>query len=82
MNHVFTRMVKTLKRRSNHPNGWAKRAQDPKSSSSSIECRGDADSFYFDANSCCSPRVRVPQGSTVNQIYCTEVLKRLGDAVR
>ena len=51
-----------------------------KISPSSIECQGDADSFFNVKN--VVRHEYLPQGSTVNQIYYVEVMKRLKDAVQ
>ena len=55
--------------------------QTQKSSPSSIQNQGAAHSFFFYASGVVHHEY-LPEGSTVNQTYYNEVLKRLRDAIR
>ena len=56
MNNGFTSIVMTLKRRSNHPNGWIKRPQDPKHFAKFDRMSRWCWQFFW-CYECCSPRV-------------------------
>ena len=79
MSHGFT--VMKWKRRSNLHSGRAKHPQTQKSSPSSIQIQGAAHSFSFDASGVVHHEY-LPEGSTVNQTYYTEVLIHVRDAIR
>ena len=55
--------------------------QTQKSSPSSIQNQGAAHRFFFDASGVVHHEY-LPEGSSVNQTYYNEVLKRLRDAIR
>ena len=74
-------MVITWKQRSNLHSGRAKHPPDPKKLAKFDPKSRCCSQFFFDASGVVHHEYP-PKGSTVNQTYYTEVLKRLRDAIR
>ena len=79
MSHGF--VVMTWKQRSNLHSGQAKHPPDPKKLAKFDLKSRCCLQFFFDASGVVHYEY-LPEGSTVNQTYYIEVLKRLRDAIR
>ena len=74
-------MVMTWKQRSNLHSGRAKHPPDPKKLAKFDPKSRCCSQFFFDASGVVHHEY-LPEGSTVNQAYYIEVLKRLRDAIQ
>src|SRR5215469_3395240 len=69
-----------LKQKCSRRSGWENPRHDQKSTSESLKCEGDVDSFFFDWKGIVHHEF-VPRGETVNKEFYLKVMKCLREAV-